>query len=117
MARRAGCGKPDFFIQKKPLFEVHLDTGMLYNTDGGTPMVRPRPRAPRRTARPFLRAPVPAPGVPRAPWMHAPVSPLHRGASCAPSPGPAGRNRSGKARARAPRRARRPRANTGVGLG
>lgn len=37
----AGCGKPDFFIQKKPLFEVHLDTGMLYNTDGGTPMVRP----------------------------------------------------------------------------
>ena len=36
-----GCGKPDFFIQKKPLFEVHLDTGMLYNTDGGTPMVRP----------------------------------------------------------------------------
>ena len=35
----AGCGKPDFFIQKKPLFEVHLDTGMLYNTDGGTPMV------------------------------------------------------------------------------
>ena len=36
----AGCGKPDFFIQKKPLFEVHLDTGMLYNTDGGTPMVR-----------------------------------------------------------------------------
>ncbi|KAK9843987.1 hypothetical protein WJX81_001142 [Elliptochloris bilobata] len=34
-----GCGKPDFFIQKKPLFEVHLDTGLLYNTDGGTPMV------------------------------------------------------------------------------
>ena len=37
--RRAGCGKPEFFIKKKPLFEVHLETGMLYNTDGGTPMV------------------------------------------------------------------------------
>ena len=35
----AGCGKPEFFIKKKPLFEVHLETGMLYNTDGGTPMV------------------------------------------------------------------------------
>ena len=35
----AGCGKPEFFIKKKPLFEVHTETGMLYNTDGGTPMV------------------------------------------------------------------------------
>ena len=37
--RHAGCGKPEFFIKKKPLFEVHTETGMLYNTDGGTPMV------------------------------------------------------------------------------
>lgn len=35
----AGCGKPEFFIKKKALFEVHTETGMLYNTDGGTPMV------------------------------------------------------------------------------
>ncbi|CAL5221480.1 g3680 [Coccomyxa viridis] len=34
-----GCGKPEFFIKKKPLFEVHTETGMLMNTDGGTPMV------------------------------------------------------------------------------
>ncbi|CAL8468745.1 g8285 [Coccomyxa elongata] len=34
-----GCGKPEFFIKKKALFEVHPETGMLYNTDGGTPMV------------------------------------------------------------------------------
>ena len=35
----AGCGKPAFFNSKKPLFEVHTKTGMLYNTDNGTPMV------------------------------------------------------------------------------
>lgn len=35
----AGCGKPEFFIKRKPLFEVHTETGMLMNTDGGTPMV------------------------------------------------------------------------------
>lgn len=35
----AGCGKPEFFIKRKALFEVHTETGMLYNTDGGTPMV------------------------------------------------------------------------------
>jgi hypothetical protein len=35
----AGCGKPEFFIKRKPLFEVDTKSGMLMNTDGGTPMV------------------------------------------------------------------------------
>jgi len=34
-----GCGKPGFFTERKPLFQVHLATGMLYNTDGGSPLV------------------------------------------------------------------------------
>lgn len=35
-----GCGKPAFFTEKRPLFEV-VDpaTGLLSNTDGGSPMV------------------------------------------------------------------------------
>lgn len=48
----AGCGKPEFFIKKKPLFEVHTETGMLYNTDGGTPMV-PIGDPSARTATPY----------------------------------------------------------------
>lgn len=34
-----GCGKPGFFSTSKPLFEVHTPTGMLYNTEAGSPMV------------------------------------------------------------------------------
>ncbi|KAK9829767.1 hypothetical protein WJX72_007769 [[Myrmecia] bisecta] len=34
-----GCGKPAFFTGRKPIFEVQTSTGMLRNTDGGTPMV------------------------------------------------------------------------------
>lgn len=34
-----GCGKPRFFIERKDLFEVHPSTGMLWNTEGGSPMV------------------------------------------------------------------------------
>ncbi len=33
-----GCGKPGFFSMQKPIFEVQTDTGLLRNTDGGTPM-------------------------------------------------------------------------------
>ena len=35
----AGCGKPAFFTEKKPLFEILPESGLLRNTDGGTPMV------------------------------------------------------------------------------
>jgi hypothetical protein len=35
----SGCGKPDFFTKKNSLLEVDTATGMLRNTDGGTPMV------------------------------------------------------------------------------
>lgn len=34
-----GCGKPRFFTDRKDLFEVHPSTGMLWNTEGGSPMV------------------------------------------------------------------------------
>lgn len=34
-----GCGKPRFFTERKDLFEVHPSTGMLWNTEGGSPMV------------------------------------------------------------------------------
>lgn len=34
-----GCGKPRFFTDRKDLFEVHPETGMLWNTEGGSPMV------------------------------------------------------------------------------
>ena len=34
-----GCGKPRFFTDRKDLFEVHPDSGMLWNTEGGSPMV------------------------------------------------------------------------------
>ena len=33
-----GCGKPGFFAVNKPIFEVQTDSGLLRNTDGGTPM-------------------------------------------------------------------------------
>eukprot|EP00039_Didymoeca_costata_P020528 m.341592 g.341592 ORF g.341592 m.341592 type:complete len:593 (+) comp20248_c0_seq1:226-2004(+) len=32
-----GCGKPEFFTSKRPLYEVHTPTGMLFNTDNGSP--------------------------------------------------------------------------------
>lgn len=35
---RAGCGKPGFFTERRPLFEVQTSTGMLLNTDAGNPM-------------------------------------------------------------------------------
>ena len=34
-----GCGKPRLFLERKDLFEVHPSTGMLWNTEGGSPMV------------------------------------------------------------------------------
>ena len=34
-----GCGKPAFFSTARPLYEVHTPTGMLFNTDNGSPMV------------------------------------------------------------------------------
>ncbi|KAL6778220.1 hypothetical protein ACKKBG_A17375 [Auxenochlorella protothecoides x Auxenochlorella symbiontica] len=34
-----GCGKPRFFAERKDLFEVHPPSGMLWNTEGGSPMV------------------------------------------------------------------------------
>lgn len=34
-----GCGKPRFFTERKDLFEVHPATGMLWNTEGGSPMI------------------------------------------------------------------------------
>jgi hypothetical protein len=34
-----GCAKPRFFTERKELFEVHTPSGMLYNTEGGSPMV------------------------------------------------------------------------------
>lgn len=34
-----GSGKPRFFTERKDLFEVHPQTGMLWNTEGGSPMV------------------------------------------------------------------------------
>lgn len=34
-----GCGKPRFFTERKDLFEVHAPSGMLWNTEGGSPMV------------------------------------------------------------------------------
>lgn len=34
-----GCGKPRFFTERKDLFEVHPPSGMLWNTEGGSPMV------------------------------------------------------------------------------
>lgn len=34
-----GSGKPRFFTERKDLFEVHPETGMLWNTEGGSPMV------------------------------------------------------------------------------
>ena len=35
----AGCGKPAFFTVKNPLFEILPESGLLRNTDGGTPMI------------------------------------------------------------------------------
>lgn len=32
----AGCGKPAYFSEKKPLFEVQTATGLLHNTNGGS---------------------------------------------------------------------------------
>ena len=32
----AGCGKPAYFTEKKPLFEVQTSTGLLHNTNGGS---------------------------------------------------------------------------------
>ena len=32
----AGCGKPAYFSEKKPLFEVQTKTGLLHNTNGGS---------------------------------------------------------------------------------
>ncbi|KAL4448376.1 hypothetical protein ABPG75_005595 [Micractinium tetrahymenae] len=34
-----GCAKPRFFSERSNLFEVHTGTGMLWNTEGGSPMV------------------------------------------------------------------------------
>jgi HAD superfamily 5'-nucleotidase-like hydrolase len=34
-----GCGKPKFFTERKDLFEVDPATNMLWNTEGGSPMV------------------------------------------------------------------------------
>ena len=34
-----GCGKPAFFKEARPLLEVDPATGLLRNTDSGTPMV------------------------------------------------------------------------------
>lgn len=34
-----GCGKPRFFTERKDLFEVHPSSGMLWNTEGGSPMI------------------------------------------------------------------------------
>jgi hypothetical protein len=34
-----GCGKPAFFTERRPLFEVDPATGWLRNADSGTPMV------------------------------------------------------------------------------
>ena len=34
-----GCRKPLFFTDRKDLFEVHPRTGMLWNTEGGSPML------------------------------------------------------------------------------
>lgn len=31
-----GCGKPAYFSEKKPLFEVQTATGLLHNTNGGS---------------------------------------------------------------------------------
>lgn len=31
-----GCGKPAYFTQTKPLFEVQTSTGLLHNTNGGS---------------------------------------------------------------------------------
>ncbi|GAB4817277.1 hypothetical protein N2152v2_004323 [Parachlorella kessleri] len=33
------CGKPRYFSERSQLFEVHTATGMLYNTEGGSPMI------------------------------------------------------------------------------
>lgn len=33
-----GCGKPGFFHAPKPIYEVQTPTGLLANTDGGSPM-------------------------------------------------------------------------------
>ena len=46
----AGCGKPGYFHQKKPLFEVQTATGLLHNTNGGSPIT------------PIGEADLPAPG-------------------------------------------------------
>ena len=52
-----GCGKPAFFTDKRPLFEVDPPSGLLRNTDSGTPMVQigdadlPRPGATSRAPR------------------------------------------------------------------
>lgn len=34
-----GCGKPRFFTERKDLFEVDPATSMLWNTEGGSPMI------------------------------------------------------------------------------
>lgn len=34
-----GCGKPRYFTERSNLFEVHTGTGMLWNTEGGSPMI------------------------------------------------------------------------------
>jgi HAD superfamily 5'-nucleotidase-like hydrolase len=34
-----GCGKPRFFTERKDLFEVDPPSNMLWNTEGGSPMV------------------------------------------------------------------------------
>lgn len=31
-----GCGKPAYFTEKKPLFEVQTATGLLHNTNDGS---------------------------------------------------------------------------------
>ena len=34
-----GCNKPRYFSERSNLFEIHVPTGMLFNTEGGSPMI------------------------------------------------------------------------------
>ncbi len=54
-----GCGKPGFFHAPKPIYEVQTPTGLLANTDGGSPMTAIGDRCPHAGRNRSRPAPLP----------------------------------------------------------
>ncbi len=68
-----GCGKPRYFSERGQLFEVHTATGMLYNTEGGSPMI------------PIGEEDLPTPILVRHEWVWEAISVSCKHAICIPA--------------------------------